>query len=38
VTVRVVVDPAATSGDDLVRWLRKTIRVQGGSVQAVLGT
>jgi hypothetical protein len=38
VTVRVVVDPAASSGDDLVRWLRKTIRVQGGSVQAVLGT
>jgi len=36
--VRVVVDPAAASGDDLLKWLRKTIRIEaGGNVQVALG-
>jgi len=36
--VRVVVDPSAASGDDLLKWLRKTIRIEsGGNVQVALG-
>lgn len=36
--IRVVVDPAASSGDDLMKWLRKTIRIEsGGNVQLALG-
>lgn len=36
--IRVVVDPSQASGDDLLKWLRKTIRIEsGGNVQLALG-